>query len=55
MREGFDCELSRTVWVGVITLPLIPSHQGRGSESVDSLTVHDSFRLAYRTILLNNL
>ena len=37
--------LGRTVWVGVITLPLIPSdsaelvagHQGRGNELLDSL------------------
>jgi len=28
--EGFGRELSRTVRVGVIPLPLIPSRQGRG-------------------------
>jgi len=32
MGEGLGCELVRTVWVGVITLPLIPSHRGRGNE-----------------------
>jgi len=45
--EPFGCELKaerfrvellgRTVWVGVITLPLIPSHQGRGNRLLDRL------------------
>jgi hypothetical protein len=36
--EGLTTEwLGRTVWVGVITLPLIPSRQGRGNELLDSL------------------
>jgi hypothetical protein len=42
MWEGLGCEpfgselraelLSRTVWMRVITLPLVPSHRGRGND-----------------------